>query len=172
VSTSCRRSGSALALLSLGAAFAAGTVAVHREIDLADGEVMLAAEPDQVLDGLRDTWSQGPDVVARSANGVVRRFRGSAGRFRYESIERVEFEAGAVTFEHLRGPFRSCRERIEVTPSGDGSRLTHSGAFAMRGGLAGWVLGRTMVKQSFERHVREHLGQMVTNVRRAEGQAR
>lgn len=91
---------------------------------------------------------------------MVRRFAGTAGRFRYRTVEVVSFESDAITFEHLRGPFFECRERFDVVAICDHSTVIHSEYFRLRGGLWLWPLARVAVRPTFERHVRDHLEQL------------
>lgn len=96
-------------------------------------------------------------MIAGDDRRVVRRFSGRAGRLTYATVEIVGFEADAITFEHLRGPFAACHERFDLTSTATGSRVTHSGTFTLRGGLWTWPFAVLVVRRAFERHVREHL---------------
>lgn len=127
-------------------------------VRLSADAVVVDATASALVDRFRHRMSDGPDVLAAEPDRIVRRFRGHAGRFRYETIELVTFERAAITFEHLAGPFARCRETfaLEATDGGH-TRMTHTGTFALRGGLWAWPLARTSVKQAFERHVHEHL---------------
>lgn len=102
--------------------------------------------------------SSGPDVLAAEPTRLVRRFRGRAGQFRYETVELVTFTSTGIGFEHLAGPFAQCRETFLLEPLDvGGTRVTHAGDYVLRGGLWTWPLARTAVKRAFERHVHEHL---------------
>lgn len=133
---------------------------VRPRVELAVDTVHIAASPSIVITDLTRRMSDGPDVIAADDHRVVRRFAGTAGRFRYRTVEIVSFEDDAVTFEHLRGPFAECRERFQLTPEGAGTRLTHSGSFRLRGGLWLWPLALWGIRPAFEHHVRHHLDQM------------
>lgn len=133
---------------------------VRPRIALAEDSVVLGRPPADVVELFRSRMRSGPEVVAASEDAVVRSFSGRAGAFPYHTVEIVRFEATAVTFEHLRGPFATCDERFDLTPTGDGSRLTHSGTFTLRGGLFTWPLAVGPVKRAFERHVQEHMADM------------
>lgn len=142
---------------SLGLAAAAGAARCRPSLPLRPSAVAVATDSDAVLDHLRTSLTCGEDVLARTESGVIRRFQGRAGSFRYTTVELVDVGAGSVTFEHLRGPFLACAETIEVQPTAHGCRLVHSGRFSMRGGFAGWLFGLLLVRTAFEKHVREHL---------------
>lgn len=139
-----------------GGAVIAG-LAARPKVDLAVDAVEIELPPDAVVQHFRDRMGSGSDVIAASDDRVVRRFRGRAGRFRYATVEVVTFGRASITFEHLQGPFASCSERFDAAPSGAGTILTHSGSFALRGGVFTWPLARTAVKRAFEAHVHEHM---------------
>lgn len=111
-----------------------------------------------VLDGFRRRLEADSDVVIADGERIVARFTGRAGILRYATVELVSFRADGIAFEHLTGPFRKCHERFEVTPSpGGGSSMTHEGAFTMRAGLFGWLLGISLARRSFEQHAATHM---------------
>ena len=139
-----------------GVAVIAG-LAARPKVDLAVDSVEIELPPDAVVHHFRDRMGSGSEVIVASGDRVVRRFRGRAGRFRYATVEVVTFGRASIAFEHLRGPFASCSERFDAAPSGAGTILTHSGGFALRGGVFTWPLARTAVKRAFEAHVREHM---------------
>lgn len=130
----------------------------RREVRLADDAVVVDAAPDEIVDRFRSRLSEGPDVLAAEQGRLVRRFSGTAGRFRYETVELVTFETTAIGFEHLAGPFAHCRERFTLELVGSvRTRMTHAGTFVLRGGLWTWPLALTAVKRAFEQHVHDHL---------------
>lgn len=93
----------------------------------------------------------------------MRRFHGQAGRFRYDTIELVTIGSSSITFEHLDGPFARCAELFRFARGATGTTgtsVSHSGTYALRGGLWTWPLARTAVKSAFERHVHEHLASL------------
>ncbi len=97
-------------------------------------------------------------ALIQGADAVVARFEGRAGIFRYETVELIRFSDQGVTFEHLRGPFRSCVERFEFVPLADGAyALEHRGTFVMRGGLLGWLFGVLVIRGVFDRLVASHM---------------
>jgi len=97
-------------------------------------------------------------ALIQGANVVVAQFEGRAGMFRYETVELIRFSEQGVTFEHLRGPFRSCFEWFNFVPLADGAyALEHRGTFVMRGGLLGWLLGILTVRAVFDRLVAAHM---------------
>jgi hypothetical protein len=106
-----------------------------------------------------------PDHAARAqgapgadANAAVARFEDRAGIFRYETVELIRFSDQGVTFEHLRGPFRSCIERFEFVLLVDGAyAFEHRGTFVMRGGLLGWLFGVLVIRGVFDRLVASHM---------------
>jgi hypothetical protein len=139
----------------------AAALRLRPTITLTDERVEVDRSPDEVIRAFRDRMTSGDEVIAAGGDRVVRRFSGEAGRFRYDTVEVVSFEPMSITFEHLRGPFSRCRERFDAAPHGGGTTLTHSGSFALRGGLFTWPLACTAVKRAFERHVREHMQLLV-----------
>jgi len=143
-------------VLFVGVTTAVG-LRVRPTVTLVEERVEVARAPHDVIRTFRDRMSAGDGVIAADRDRVVRGFSGVAGRFRYDTVEVVSFAETSVTFEHLRGPFATCRERFDAIPSGTGTLLTHSGTFALRGGLFTWPLARTAVKRAFEEHVREHM---------------
>lgn len=147
----CSRLAAVLVVAALAAA------SVRPGVTLQPEEVLVPGELDALLTSLRDRMTDSPDVLAGNEQRVVRRFSGKAGRFRYATVELVQFERDAVTFEHLRGPFAACSERFELTAAVGGVRLRHSGTFTMKGGLWTWPFARTIVRRSFQDHVRGHL---------------
>jgi hypothetical protein len=55
-----------------------------------------------------------------------------------------------------------------VTPGASGGTVvTHDGTFTMQMGLFGWLLGVTVVRPTFERHVAAHMAQHLSTDRRA-----
>ena len=147
-------------ILLVGLAAAVGLL-LRPIVTLAEERVEVGRPPGEVIRSFRDRMSSGDDVIAGGGDRVVRRFSGDAGRFRYRTVEVVSFAPTSITFEHLRGPFATCRERFDASPCGAGTVLTHSGTFALRGGLFTWPLARTAVKRAFEHHVREHMQSLV-----------
>ncbi len=150
-----RRSTMAMTVLAALAARA-----VPMTIRLTPDKVVVRAGPDEVLAQFRGHLVENSDTIVAAERCVVARFRGRAGWFRYRTVELVTFESEAVTFEHLRGPFASCHERFQLAPTPTGTRVTHTGTFALRGGLWSWPFGVSVVKPVFEAHVRAHLQQM------------
>jgi len=132
-------------------------LAVKPRVHLREDHVLFAAPPDTVLAHFRARFADDPEVIAADADRLVRRFQGRAGPFPYRTVEIVGFESGAVTFEHLRGPFATGHERFDLTPSGAGTRLTHRGTFRLKGGLWTWPLAVGPVRRAFEAHVLAHL---------------
>ncbi len=97
-------------------------------------------------------------ALIQGANAVVAQFEGRAGIFRYETVELIRFSDQEVTFEHLRGPFRSCIERFEFVPQADGAYvLEHQGTFVMGGGSLGWLFGILVIRGVFDRLVATHM---------------
>lgn len=118
--------------------------------------VRLARSPQIVLAQLRT------DLVARAmlqeGDVVVAAFAGTAGSFRYETVELIRFFDHAVTFEHLRGPFRRCDEVfVFLSVPGGGHACEHRGTFVMRGGILGWLFGILVVRSIFDRQVAHHM---------------
>ncbi len=140
-----------------GSAMSLACMSVAPTIRLTPESVRVGISPTDVIAQFRARMSDGADVVAAGSDTVVRRFSGQAGHFRYSTVEVVTFGPTWLTFEHLKGPFKSCNERFEAAPTSDGAQLTHTGTFALRGGLLTWPLARTAVKRSFEQHVRDHM---------------
>jgi len=127
-------------------------------VEMTLDNVVISAPRDEVADWFRDRMNDGPDVLAAGPDRLVRRFRGLAGLFRYETVELVTLGRDVVTFEHLAGPFARCHESFSFASVGDGStEVAHAGNFGLRGGLWTWPMARTAVKLAFERHVHEHL---------------
>ncbi len=150
--------------MAVGGVVALAALAVRPNINLAADELDLDADPEEVLSHLRCRLTGGDDLIAGDDRRVVRRFSGQAGRFTYSTVEIVGFEADAVTFDHLRGPFAACSERFELTATPTGSRLTHRGWFSLRGGLWTWPLAALLVTSAFEQHVRDHLAELQTEL--------
>lgn len=97
-------------------------------------------------------------ALIQGANAVVAQFEGRAGIFHYETVELICFSDLGVTFEHLRGPFRSCIEWFEFVPLADGTyALEHRGTFVMRRGLLGWLFGVLVICGAFDRLVATHM---------------
>lgn len=150
-------------IASRGGSYVAGSVislacmSVAPTVRLAPESVRVAISPTDVIAQFRTWMGDGTDVVAAGGDTVVRRFSGQAGHFRYSTVEVVTFGPTWLTFEHLKGPFKSCSERYEAAPTSDGTQLTHTGTFALRGGLFTWPLARAAVKRAFEQHVRDHM---------------
>ncbi len=119
----------------------------------------VASDSDAAVCHLRTSLTAGEDALACSGSRVVRRFRGSAGRFRYTTVELIDLGGDSLRFKHLRGPFLPCEESIQVEAAAVGCRLVHTGRFSMRGGLVGWLFGLLLVRPAFEEHVRQHLQQ-------------
>ncbi len=153
------------AILSLVLAAIAGaalgravTVGSGPPIHLKPQRLQTESSAEQVLADLQAGIESAPHVVLRSKDGIVARFEGKAGPFSYHTVELVRFTDRRLTFEHLRGPFKSSVESIEVVELEDGrSALEHRGQFVMRGGIAGWLLGGLVVRRLFERLVASHM---------------
>lgn len=97
-------------------------------------------------------------ALLQDANVVVAQFEGRAGMFRYETVELIRFSDQGVTFEHLRGPFRSCIEQFDCVPLADGGyAFEHHGTFVMHGGLLGWLFGVLVIRGAFDRLVASHM---------------
>ena len=144
------------------AGFAGGVAAlwIRPAVALRPHTVRTGDAPCTVRERFRRQLEVHGDIVATDGQRIVARFAGEAGMFRYHTVELVSFLPDAVTFEHLRGPFNECRERFHVTPrAGGGSVVTHDRTFTMRLGLLGWLLGVTVVRPTFERHVAAHMAQ-------------
>jgi len=142
-----------------GAALArAVTVGSGPPLHLKPHRVQTESPAQQVLAELRADLESAPNVAMRSHDGVVAKFEGKAGRFSYQTVELIRFADQQITFEHLRGPFRSSIETIEAVQLEAGrSALEHRGQFVMRGGIAGWLLGELVVRRVFERLVASHM---------------
>jgi len=118
--------------------------------------VRLERTPEQLQAQMRGGLAS--RLLVQDANAVVARFEGRAGIFRYETVELIRFSDQGVTFEHLRGPFRSCIERFEFVLLADGAyALEHRGTFVMRGGLLGWLFGILVIRGAFDRLVASHM---------------
>ncbi len=126
-------------------------------VTLAVDTVVIDAMPEQLLSRFRERLDVGDDVIVAQQDRIVRRFHGQAGRFRYDTVEIVTFGPSSITFEHLVGPFARCAELFEFARGTTGTSVSHSGTYALRGGLWTWPLARSAVKSAFERHVHEHL---------------
>ena len=126
-------------------------------VTLAEDTVVIDTSPEHLVGRFRELLGAGDDVIAAQQDRLVRRFHGQAGRFRYDTVEIVTFGPSSITFEHLAGPFARCAELFEFARGTTGTSVSHSGTYALRGGLWTWPLSRTAVKQAFERHVHEHL---------------
>ena len=129
-------------------------------VTLAEDAVVVDASPERLVGRFRDRLGAGDEVIAAQPDRIVRSFHGQAGRFRYDTIEIVTFGPSWITFEHLDGPFARCAELFEFALGATGTSVSHSGTFALRGGLWTWPLARTAVKSAFERHVHENLVSM------------
>jgi hypothetical protein len=118
--------------------------------------VRLVQTPEQLQAQMRGGLAS--RLLVQDANAAVARFEGWAGFFRYETVELIRFSDQGVTFEHLRGPFRSCIERFSFMPLADGAyALEHRGTFVMRGGLLGWLFGILVIRGAFDRLVATHM---------------
>ena len=137
------------------------TVAVAKRIPgppiaLPVRQVRLEQTPEQMKAQMRGGLAS--RALVQDANAAVAQFEGRAGIFRYETVELIRFSDQGVTFEHLRGPFRSCIERFEFVPLADGAyALEHRGTFVMRGGLLGWLFGVLVIRGAFDRLVATHM---------------
>ena len=129
----------------------------HPDIPLGPHDVVVEGTPADVLQRVERKHRSGHVVVAEG-NALVARFSGGAGPFEFQTVELIRFAPSEVTYEHLGGTFLACRERFVLHPEGEGAtRIEHSGVFRLRGGLAGWALGRLVVKRLFEDHVTREL---------------
>lgn len=142
--------------LVLGAAAAGATLTFRPAVSLRETALAVDAGNELVLRHLQATLGVGADVLAHGKRRVIRRFTGAAGPFPHATVELVDFDHSSVSFEHLRGPFAACQERIDVQATPAGSLLVHTGRFSIHGGLCG-LLGIVVVRPAFEEHVREHL---------------
>lgn len=142
-----------------GAALArALTIASGPPIRLRPHRVRVDSPAERVLADLQAGMDSAANVVLRSEDGIVARFGGRAGGFSYRTLELVRFTDRKVSFEHLQGPFKSCMETFDVVELENGHQLLeHRGHFVMRGGIAGWVFGRLMVRRLFEGVVASHM---------------
>jgi hypothetical protein len=104
-----------------------------------------------------------PDVVVGTDDVVVARFAGKAGPVPFRTVEVVRLLDDRASFEHLRGPFVRCEEVFELRPGRDGTAVTHSGTFTMRGGLIGWLGGLVWVRGLFERHIAAEMDHMAAD---------
>ncbi len=129
-------------------------------ITLAEEAVVIDESPEQLIGRFRERLGAGDDVIVAHSDRIVRGFHGRAGRFRYDTIEVITFGPSSITFEHLDGPFARCAELFEFARRTTGTSISHSGTFALRGGLWTWPLARTAVKSAFERHVHDHLASL------------
>lgn len=123
-------------------------------------EVAFHTSATDVVAGFKRKLLEEADVESSGPDEVVARFAGPAGPFSYRTREAVRFNDQSVTFEHLEGPFRSCAERFVVRDNESGSTVAHDGTFTMHGGLAGWLLGVTVIRPLFERLVADELARM------------
>ena len=130
---------------------------IRPSLELRPYSVRVEARPEQLARELRERLGMGGEVLAEGEDSLVARFAGTAGGFRWSTLELVRFTPGRVEFEHLGGAFRSARERFTLRPEGDGTRLEHTGRFRLPGGLLGWALGLLFVRRLFESHVAEHM---------------
>jgi hypothetical protein len=118
--------------------------------------VRLEQTPEQLRAQMRGGLAS--RLLVQNANAAVARFEGRAGFFRYETVELICFSDQGVTFEHLRGPFRSCIERFNFVPLADGAyAFEHRGTFVMCGGLLGWLFGVLVIRGVFDRLVATHM---------------
>ena len=153
----------------VGVATLAG-LALSPTITLAKDEVDVPIPPDRLIEEFRRRFSESEaDILASGGDRMVRRFAGKAGPFPYRTVELVEVHADAITFEHLSGPFSQCDERFQFTPVDEGTRITHTGTFQLRGGLWTAPLAIGPVKRAFEAHVHEHLVAMAAEFNSARG---
>ena len=134
-----------------------GALFLRPRIELAEDSVDVGLPLDELLTLFRKRFADSPDdILAMEPNRLVRRFAGTEGQFSFKTIELVQYEDDAVTFEHLAGPFAECQERFQLTPIDGGTRLTHTGHFRLRGGLWTLVLAVGPAKKAFENHVNGH----------------
>lgn len=97
------------------------------------------------------------DILAVESARLVRRFAGTEGPFKFQTVEVVSKETTAIAFVHIAGPFAECSERFNFASTATGALVTHSGAFRLRGGLWTAPLAIGPVKKAFENHVHYHL---------------
>ena len=143
-------------------------LAARPQVRLAIDEADIDLPPEALLEQLRTRFLDARDgeILAAGVHSLVRRFSGRAGAFPYRTVELVRFEAAAVTFEHLSGPFAECSERFDLLSANDGgTTLVHSGTYRLRGGLFTAPLAFGPAKTAFEGHVRGHLQTMPTTFR-------
>ena len=78
-----------------------------------------------------------------------------------KSVELLTLERPrAIHYRWVEGPLPEVRETIRFSPaSGDKTRLTYTGTFAVGRGALGWLIGLFRVRPLFNRLVREHLEQ-------------
>jgi hypothetical protein len=132
-------------------------LSLRPRVELARDVVEVAVLPAELIEVFRERFAAGPDdILALEPDRLVRRFAGTEGPFRFNTVELVCYEESAITFEHLSGPFSECNERFEFTATPTGTLLTHSGSFRLRGGLWTAALAIGPVKRAFEAHVRGH----------------
>lgn len=151
--------------LGLAVTGAMALLAVRPKVQLAEDEVNIAVSPDDLLAELRRRFAQDPDdILAMDEHRLVRRFAGKEGPYSFRTVELVTYEYDAITFEHLAGPFTECHERFEFTACPNGTRVTHTGSFRLRGGLWTALLAIGPVKRAFETHVHRHLDALATEL--------
>lgn len=138
-----------------------GALFIRPRVGLARDSIEVALPPAELIEVFRQRFASSPDdILAIEADRLVRRFAGTEGRFKFETVELVRYEEHAITFEHLAGPFSACSERFDFAPSSAGTLLTHSGSFRLRGGLWTAWLAFGPVKKAFETHVRGHFDEL------------
>jgi len=154
--------------LGLAATGAMALLAVRPKVQLAEDVVTIAVSPDDLLAEFRRRFAEDPDeILAMDEHRIVRRFAGKEGPYSFRTVELVTWEDGAITFEHLAGPFAECHERFEVTACPTGTQVTHTGSFRLRGGLWTALLAIGPVKRAFEVHVHRHLDALATELARS-----
>lgn len=129
----------------------------------------VAATPERLARELRDRLVSGGDVVVAEEEAMVSRFSGTAGRFRWNTVELVRFRPERIEFEHLGGTFRGTIERFALAPVEGGTEVSHTGTLRMPGGLLGWAVGLVFARRAFEEHVAEHMDVMVERHRTSSG---
>lgn len=148
------------ALVALGAGV---SLRFRPAIELRPLAVEAHEEPAELIARMRSSLASGDNVLVTGADALVARFAGRAGPFRYRTVELVTFARDEVRFEHLGGTFDSCHERFAFRRvEGGATRIEHGGAFTIRGGLLGWLVGMLVVRGLFEAHVAAHLRAFAT----------
>lgn len=149
--------------VSAGVAGACLTLAPHPRIDLDVVTVVVPHPANRVRAEMHRHLRENDGVVAQGPDRLVVEFSGRAGLFDYMTTEEVRLTPRGAMFRHLEGPFRTCRETIDIDPRGQLSVVTHRGHLVMNGGLVGWLFGVLVIRKLFTQQVSEHLQELASD---------